>query len=185
MSPPKGIGLIKAESSTIPASDTDDGEIDPCFKPIVFEGLISLTGESADQRPVRILRDTGGSQSVIVASVLPFSEQSACGYGSTLCGIEMGYIPRPVHNVHVQSKLVAGFFPVAVCPALPLKGIVFLMGNDIAGSKVTPALEVLASPQSAGSSEVIEANTNSSPICAVTRAQASKRVLRLPPPWSC
>ena len=27
MSPPKGIGLIK---STIPASDTDDGEIDPC-----------------------------------------------------------------------------------------------------------------------------------------------------------
>ena len=74
MSQPKGIGLIKAESPTIPASDTD-----------VFDGLISLTGKSVDQRPVRILRDTGGSQSVIVASALPFSDQSACGYGSILC----------------------------------------------------------------------------------------------------
>lgn len=117
MSQPKGIGLIKAESSTIPASDTDDSEIDPCFRPFVFDGFIYLTGESADQRPVHILRDTGGSQSVIVASALPFSEQSACGYGSILRGIEMGYIPRSVHNVHVQSKLITLFFPVAVCPA--------------------------------------------------------------------
>ncbi|KAI3363584.1 hypothetical protein L3Q82_001178 [Scortum barcoo] len=31
--------------------------------------------------------------------------------------------------------------PVAVCPALPIRGVVFLMGNHIAGGKVTPILE--------------------------------------------
>ncbi|XP_059203059.1 uncharacterized protein LOC131982579 isoform X2 [Centropristis striata] len=47
----------------------------------------------------------------------------------------MGYVPRPVHRVHIQSSLVTGFFPVAVCTELPIPGIVLLMGNDIAGGK--------------------------------------------------
>lgn len=58
----------------------------------------------------------------------------------------MGYVPRPVHCVYIQSNLVNGFFPVTVCPALAIKGMAFLMGNDIAGGKVTPALEVLDMP---------------------------------------
>ena len=78
---------------------------------------MSLTGEDGDQHPVRILRDTGGSQSVILASVLLFSEHSACGYRAVLRGIEMEYVPQPVHLVNVKSKLVSGFFPVAVCYA--------------------------------------------------------------------
>ena len=71
-------------------------------------------------------------QSVILSSALPFSEQSSCGYGTVLRGIEMGYIPRPVHRVHIKSRLITGFFPVAVCPALPIPGITLLMSNDIA-----------------------------------------------------
>lgn len=95
----------------------------------------------ADQRPIRILRDTTCSQSIILASSLPLSEQSAHGYGTVLRSVEMCYIPRPVHRVYVQSKLVTGFFPVVpVCPELPIEGIDFLMGNAIPGGKVTPAL---------------------------------------------
>lgn len=116
----------------------------PCFKPSIFNRLESLTG---DQPPVRILRDIGGSQSVILSGALPFSEQSMCGYGALLRGIDMGYMPRPVHHIHVHSKLITGFFPAAVCPALPVRSIAFLMGNDIAGGTVTPALEELDSPQ--------------------------------------
>lgn len=44
------------------------------------------------------------------------------------------------------SKLVTGFFHVTVCSELPVQGIVLVMGNDIAGGKVSPALEVLDSP---------------------------------------
>lgn len=113
----------------------------------MFNGLVSLTGEPADQRPVRILRDTGASQSVILASTLPFSKESACGYGTDLRGIEMGRMRQPVHRVHLRSELVTGFFPVAVCNELPVRGIAFLMGNDVAGARVTPAPEELNTPQ--------------------------------------
>ncbi|KAK9517640.1 hypothetical protein VZT92_022991 [Zoarces viviparus] len=61
---PKGVGLVKTV--------TPVGQVaaprgpDECFKPFNLEGLVSLTGEAEDQRPV--LHDTGGSQSFIPAS---------------------------------------------------------------------------------------------------------------------
>jgi len=54
------------------------------------------------------------------------------------------------HLVHLQSKLVSDMFPVAICPALSIKGVKFLSGNDIADGKVTPALEVQDNPQRYG-----------------------------------
>ncbi|XP_027141960.1 uncharacterized protein LOC113747241 [Larimichthys crocea] len=170
-SPPKGVGLIKTEkcaNSNLVSSVCPD----PCFEPFLFDGLVSLTGKSVDQCPVRILRDTGGSQSVILASVLPFSEKSSCGYSVALQGIEMGYVPQPVHKIHLESNLVTGFYPVAVCTALPIKGVVLLLGNDIAGGKVIPTLEVLASPQSVQIHDEMESEIF--PSCAITRAQARK-----------
>ena len=85
---------------------------------------MSLTGESADQHPVQILRDTACSQSVIL-SALPFSDHSACGYGSVLRGIEMGYSPRPVHRVHIQTKLLTGFLPLLSVTRCQLKVLHF------------------------------------------------------------
>lgn len=90
----------------------------PCGEPFIFEGLVSLTGESSDQCLVSISRDTGGSQSVIPASALQFTEVSACGYGAVLHGIEMGCMPRPVHRIHVQSKFVIVFFPYCCLPCV-------------------------------------------------------------------
>ncbi|KAG7465450.1 hypothetical protein JOB18_027649 [Solea senegalensis] len=69
-------------------------------------GNVSLTGESTDKSQISILRDTGASQSVILASALPFSEQSSCGYSIALRGIEMGYIPRPMHRIYIESPLI-------------------------------------------------------------------------------
>ncbi|XP_030270481.1 uncharacterized protein LOC115580348 [Sparus aurata] len=130
-SPAKGVGLIKADCGV--NIDSSDQKIDDCFKPFVFDAFVSLTGESADKHPIRALRDTACSQSVILASALPFSDNSACHYSLVLRGVEMGYMPRPVHRVYIQSTLVTGSFPVAVCTELPIPGIVLLMGNDIAG----------------------------------------------------
>lgn len=93
--------MIKAESCTnADLKVVADVVVDSCFKPFIFDGLVSLTGESIDQCSVRILRDTACSQSVILAAALPFTDQSACNYGSVLRGVEMGYIPRPIHRVH-------------------------------------------------------------------------------------
>ncbi|CAJ1087392.1 uncharacterized protein LOC118469438 [Xyrichtys novacula] len=172
-SPPKGVGLIKSEKR-VESNAVSSVCPDPCFEPFIFDGYVSLTGETADQCPVRILRDTGGSQSVILASALPFSEKSFCGYTVALQGIEMGYVPQPVHTVHIKSWLISGVFPVAVIPALPIKGVVLLMCNDIAGGQVTPALEVSDSPQSPDIENETETAQKLFPSCAVTRAQSRK-----------
>jgi hypothetical protein len=169
---PKGIGLIKTD----PCTNHGLGNrkpVDDCFKPFIFDGLVSLTGEPADQHLVRILRDTACSQSVILASALPFSGRSACGHGSVLRGIEMGYRPRPVHRVHIQTKLVTGFFPIAVCHALPIEGVTLLMGNDIAGGKVVPAREVVDLPCRT-EIDLAPAPSGLFPTCVKTRAEAKK-----------
>ncbi|XP_060727503.1 uncharacterized protein LOC132846805 [Tachysurus vachellii] len=46
-------------------------------KPFVFDGFVSIHGVE-DRKPVRILRDTGGSQSFILLNILDFSGSSAC-----------------------------------------------------------------------------------------------------------
>ncbi|XP_045902251.1 uncharacterized protein LOC123969168 [Micropterus dolomieu] len=82
----------------------------------------------------------------------------------------MGYVPRPVHRIHIQSDLVTGFFPVAVCDALPIQSIVLLLGNDIAGGKVTPTLEVLDSPL-CGKFPTDNLSSSVFPACVLTRAR--------------
>lgn len=64
--------------------------------------------------PVCILMDTACSQSVILSLVLPVSEQSACGFNTELCGVDMGRVLKPVHMVHITFPLISGHFPVAI-----------------------------------------------------------------------
>ncbi|XP_019201984.1 potassium voltage-gated channel subfamily C member 2 [Oreochromis niloticus] len=85
----------------------------------------------------------------------------------------MGYAPKPVHKVYIKSELVTGFFPVAVCPTLPIEGVAMLLGNDIAGGLVRPGLEVLDKPLSSDAPE-ISVTPKLYPACVVTRAQARK-----------
>lgn len=64
---------------------------DLCFEPFLLDGLVSFSGIPNDQRPARIVCDTGSSQSAILADSLPFSELSACGYSVVLQGVT--YVP--------------------------------------------------------------------------------------------
>uniref|UniRef100_A0A1A8BAH2 CCHC-type domain-containing protein n=2 Tax=Nothobranchius furzeri TaxID=105023 RepID=A0A1A8BAH2_NOTFU len=112
-------------------------DVGSCFKPFVFSGFVSL---SADDRPVpiKILRDTGASHSLILSSALPFSGRSACGFKVVVKGIAPLSFQRPVHRVFLTSDLVTGYFNIAVCRSLPVDGVVLLLGNDIAGDLVVP-----------------------------------------------
>lgn len=120
------VGLVV----TMPSSGEEKDNI---FKPFLFEALVSLTGKVQDQRPVKVLRDTGSSQTLIRAGVLPLGASHS---SVVVKGIEMNGASVPVHYCHVQSDLVNGLFPVAVCSEFPLSGVDFVMGNDIAGDKV-------------------------------------------------
>lgn len=170
----KGVGLTKGIPATIRPRQ-NRSQLDSCFQPFIFDGAVSLPDNPADARPIRILRDTGGSQSLILAGALPFSEKSACGYNVILSGVEMGYVPHPLHKAHIQTELVSGVFPITVCPALPISGVTMLLGNDIAGGRVVPSLEVLDTASCVPCPPDVPPSEMGSPSCVSTRAQSLKR----------
>lgn len=187
-SQPKSVALIKSVSHPSPDiflpqnedDGNDDNEPDPCFKPFISEGFVSLTGNPADQLPVKVLRDTAGSQSIILKGVLPLSSSTFCGSSVLVQGVGMEFVPAPLHNIYVHSSLVSGLFEVAVLPVLPIKGVDLILGNDLAGGRVLPVPEVLDSPDSGpGSDDVSQKHPGVFPACVVTRAQSRNNDLDL------
>ena len=49
------------------------------YKPFISEGLVSLLHDKVINRKIKILRDTGASQSLLLTDVMPFSEKSYSG----------------------------------------------------------------------------------------------------------
>lgn len=114
-------------------------------------------------------------QSFIVAGRLPLSDDTFCGSNVIIQGIEMSCVHVPLHRVHLQSELCTGFVRVAVRPSLPVQGIDFILGNDLAGGKMMPVLEVVGKPEVFCQLEALS-NTYPGvfPACAVTRGQYPK-----------
>ena len=121
------------------------------FKPFVSEGFVSLESSSS-QVPIKILRDTGATQSLLLG-VLPLSVGTSTGEGVIAQGIEGGCVNVPLHKVNLVSDLVTGSVVVGTRPTLPIKGVSLLLGNDLAGGKVvadpkvTPKLVTLVSTE--------------------------------------
>ena len=104
------------------------------YSPFISIGSVSLPGQSSV--PVRILRDTGAAQSVLLGGVLPLSARTATGSHALVRGIEMGFRKLPLHHVQLSSGLVTGHVVVGVCASLPVPGVEFILGNDLAGGRV-------------------------------------------------
>nr|XP_054592949.1 uncharacterized protein LOC129159780 [Nothobranchius furzeri] len=164
---PKEVAFLKKSPVVNPLCAAR--EPDACFAPFILSGEISLTPGDADKQNVRILRDTGASQTLILSSALPFSASSSRGYAVLLQGIEMKSLPAQVHRVHLECQLVSGCFDVAICDHLPVNGVDVLLGNDVAGGKVLPLLEVVPQPQAEHVN--CAADSHFYPACAVTRSQ--------------
>lgn len=59
---------------------------------------------------------------------------------------------------------------MGVCDNLPVPGMIFILGNDIAGGRVMPLLEVCDKPDLSAPEEFPEVFS----LCAITRAQTRK-----------
>ena len=97
--------------------------------------------------------------------MLPLSDDTNCGSSVLVQGIEMGFVPVPLHFVKVHSELISGIFRVGVRPMLPVKGVTFIMGNDIAGGKVVPILEVLDKSDRSLSNELAQSYPRAPRLC--------------------
>ena len=148
-------------------------DVDPGYRKHVSEGVVSLVG-SEEKVPVKILRDSGALDSFIVASVLPFSTDTATGDSVLVKGMGLNVFPVPLHRVVLGSDLVRGEVSLAVWPALPVQGVQVILGNDLIDGpfpESPPSLVVTSSP-AVGQVEVeCDDYKQNFPVCVVTRSQ--------------
>ena len=148
--------------------------VDKEFDPFVSESSVSLAGEPDSQSSIRVLRDTGAAQSLILKGVLPFSDRSYLGMSVLIRGVG-GVQSIPLHTVVLKSDIVSGSVVVGVCDTLPVDGVSMLLGNDLAGARVSsdPCMTdvpAVSEKKSELPAELVEVFAE----CVVTRAAARK-----------
>ena len=170
------VSVNKASSvNPISAKTSETDSVMEIYEPFLSDGFVSLNSDSAQSTPIKILRNTGASQSLILADTLPLSEKTSSGTSVLIQGVECGFGNVPLHNIYLSSDLVTGLVAVGIRPSLPFRGFHLLLGNDLAGDKdvvnplltCTPCVDQPPDP-------IEEEIPDLYPSCAVTRAMAKK-----------
>ena len=164
------VGQQTCSSGHRPPKHKVDDDVANLYAPFLLHGSVSLVGQLA-KIPIKMLRDTGATQTLILDSVLPFSNESFTGNSVLLQGIELGTVQVPLHNLELSSEIVSGSVVIGLRPSLPVSGVSLILGNDIAGGKVE-ANPCVSDTPSCDVSDPAEAVTELFPSCAVTRAMA-------------
>ena len=120
-----------------PVSDQQPlDHVDPImkvFRPFLFDGSVSFQNSTSTVSHIKILRDTGASQSLILTNTLSFSEKPYAGKNVLIRGIDaQKYTSVPLHDINLQSKLVSMDVQIGIIDTLPFDGIHLLLGNDLA-----------------------------------------------------
>lgn len=144
------------------------------YLPFITDGFVSLVGSDERVR-VKILRDTGAFDSFILASALPFSDDTYMGSFIPVLGMELKVLRVPLHKMMLFCDLFQGEVAIGVRPALPVDGVTMILGNDIAGSRVwadvAPPAIVVSAPMVSSKPDKSEAEfPDVFTACAVTRA---------------
>ena len=146
------------------------------YKPFISEGVVSLVGDENSSQKVKILRDTGATQSLMLDSVLPLTENSFTGANVLISGIEMGVLEVPLHEVNIKSSLINGNIVIGMRPSLPVEGISLILGNDLAGEKVMVDPRVVEKPRDDEKIErLAEKFPGIFPASVVTRSMKAKK----------
>lgn len=102
-SPLNSSGSASPPDSKSILQEAKTSEINPSYSPFISDGSVALLGEV----PARILRDTGASQSLILADVLPFSPKSFSRDSVVIRGVA-GHVVVPRHHLVLHSDFVSG-----------------------------------------------------------------------------
>ena len=148
------------------------------YKPFISEGVVSLVGDESSSHKVKILRDTGATQSLMLDSVLPLTENSFTGANVLISVVEMGVLELgvPLHEVNIKSSLINGNIVIGMRPSLPVEGISLILGNDLAGEKVMVDPRVVEKPRDDEKTErLAEKFPGIFPASVVTRSMMAKK----------
>ena len=146
------------------------------YKPFISEGVVSLVGDENSSQKVKILRDTGATQSLMLDSVLPLTENSFTGANVLISGVEMGVLEVPLHEVNIKSSLINGNIVIGMRPSLPVEGISLILRNDLAGEKVMVIPRVVEKPRDDEKTERLAKKfPGIFPASVVTRSMKAKK----------
>lgn len=140
------------------------------YEPYITKGYVSMHENDSNAKPVRILRDTGASQTLMLSGILPLTDETSTHSSVLIKGVD-GIINVPLHKVHLKSDMVSGPVTVGIRPTLPIEGISILLGNDLANDKL------VSDPIVTDRVFVTKTLEESSPIfpaCVVTRAMQKR-----------
>ena len=144
------------------------------YKPFISEGVVSLVGDESSSQKVKILRDTGATQSLMLDSVLPLTE-SFNGANVLISGVEMGILEVPLDEVNIKSSLINGNIVIGMRPSLAVEGISLILGNDLAGERVTVDPRVVEKPRD---DEKTESLAERFPGISVVTMKAKKEAIK-------
>ena len=142
------------------------------LEPFVSDGFVSLSSDFVHATPIRILRATGASHSLLLVDTLPFNSLSFSGTYVLMKGVDfVDFESIPRHNIRLVSRLVSGPVTVGVRSSLPHEGIQLILGNDLVGDKVIVDPILTARPCADSPVDPIEKEIPGLyPACAVTHA---------------
>ena len=145
-----------------------------CFDSFMSCGSVSVK-EQGEKKPIVILRDTGASQTLLSADVLPMGQESSEKAHVLVRGVEGDYKPVPLYEIYLESDLVTGPVSVAVVNQIPVEGVKMLLGNDLAGDRVKANPHVISEPSTLDDTEFQrQENPEIYHACVVTRSMAMK-----------
>ena len=161
-------------------------EFKSCLPPLVKTYLDELRVENLSQAAVLAndyslthkntftkhrLEPAGGQTSTSDRLTPATSETTYTGAHVLIQGVEIGVLCVPLHKVSLESDLISGPVVVGVRPTLPIQGVSLIPGNDLAGGKVIPDVQVVNEQESMKEgAELDDKMSDVFPACAITRA---------------
>ena len=106
------------------------------YKPFISEGVVLLVGDENSSQKVKILRDTGAAQSLMLDRLLPLTENSFTGTHVLISVVVMGVLEVPLHEVNIKSSLINGNIVIGMISSLSVEGISLILGNDLSSERV-------------------------------------------------
>lgn len=99
--------------------------------------FVSILGNGV-QVLVMIFRDPGDFDSFIIASVLPLKEESETGDFFPFHKMGFSVMLASLYKVMLDRDLFQDEAKLLVQPALPIKGVLVILSDDLAGTRVMP-----------------------------------------------
>ena len=87
------------DQNHVQAKVPETDSVTKIYKTFLSDDFVSLNSHFAQSTSNTILRDTGASQSLILADTLPFSEKASSETSVLIQDVECGFVNVPLHNI--------------------------------------------------------------------------------------